>query len=84
MIITGDRQYAPVAGGAKGVGMLDDIHTAINARAFAVPHAENTVITGAFKQVGLLATPDRRRCEILINARLEHHIMLVQPGTGLP
>ena len=58
MVIACDSQYAAVLRSTEGVGMFDDVHTAINTRALAIPHAEHAVVFGTPKKVDLLATPD--------------------------
>ena len=64
--------------------MLDHIHAAIDTRAFAIPHAEHTIVPGAGKQIGLLAAPHGGGSEVLIYPGLEMDIVFVQPGFGLP
>ena len=78
MVISCHCQHAPIARRAERVGVSDDVHAAVNARAFAVPHAKNTVEARALEQVGLLASPYRCGGKVLINARLEVNLMSVE------
>ncbi len=84
VVIPRHRQHPAVSGGAEGIGVLDHIHAAIHPRPLAVPHAEHAIVAGAGKQVGLLAAPHRGGGQILVHPGLEVHIVLVQPGFGLP
>ena len=67
MIIAGYRQHAAVFRGTKGIGVLDHIHAAIHTRAFAIPHTEHAVVSGAGEQIGLLAAPHRGGGQVLVH-----------------
>ena len=76
MIVASNGQYAAMATGSKSIGMFKHVHASVDAGAFAIPHAENAVVLGAFKQVGLLAAPNRRGCEVFVDAGLEMYVVL--------
>ena len=78
MVISCHCQHAPIARRAERVGVFDDVHAAINAGTFAVPHAKDAVEARALEQVGLLAAPYRCSGKVLINARLEVNLMCVE------
>ena len=59
--------------------MAEHIAGTINARPLAVPNAENTIQARAWRQMHLLRTPNGGRGQILIQPRLEHHIMRAEP-----
>ena len=75
MVIPCNCEHAAIARRAERIGVFDDVHTAVNARAFAVPHAKNTIEARALEQVGLLAAPYRRSGKILIHPRLEVNLV---------
>ena len=78
MVIPGHREHAPITRRAERVGVFDHVHAAVDARAFAVPHAKNTIEARTFEQIGLLASPYRCSGKVLINARLEVNLMSVE------
>ena len=91
MIVTGGNQDAAVARRARVVAMLEGVAGAIDAGAFAVPQGKHAVVARAGEQVELLAAPDRRRREVLVQPRLEAdtgvlqelarpHQLLIQPA----
>jgi hypothetical protein len=67
--------------------VLEDVTAAIDARAFAVPHAEDAVVFRLGEEGHLLAAPDRGRREVLVDAGLEADMALLQvlfrPGERL-
>ena len=84
MVIPCHCEHATIARRAKSVRVFEDIHTAVNARAFAIPHAKNTIEARALEQVGLLATPHGCSGKVLINTRLEVNLMSVEVLGGFP
>jgi len=64
--------------------VLDDIHAAVNTGTLAIPHAKHTIIPCALEQIGLLAPPNGRRCQILIQSRLKKDVIFLQPRPGFP
>ncbi len=65
-------------GGAGVVGMAEDVAGAVDARAFAVPDAEHTVISAFAAKLGLLRAPERGRRQILVKPRLETDIVPIE------
>ena len=84
MVIACDSQYAAVLGSTEGIGMFDHVHTAINTRALAIPHAEHAVVLGTPKKVHLLASPDCGRSQVFIHAGYEFYVVLFEVVGGFP
>ena len=70
--------------GARRVGMFEDVARTIDARAFAVPHAEHAVVARARKEVGLLRTPYRGGCQVLVDTRLKRDVVSLKVRLGFP
>ena len=70
--------------GAGRIGMLEDVAAAVHPRPLAIPHAEYAVVLGAGGKVDLLRSPKRRGGEILIDARLEYHLVFRQVELCFP
>src|ERR1700722_4091063 len=64
--------------------MLERIHRAIDAGAFAIPDTEDAIDLCTRKQSDLLAAPDRGCREIFIQSRREFDIMRLQKRFGSP
>ena len=84
MIVASNGQYAAMATGSKSIGMFKHVHASVDAGAFAIPHAENTIVFGALKELGLLASPDSSGGQLLVYAGLKVNIVLVEIMFGLP
>ncbi|MNF43023.1 hypothetical protein D3C84_240940 [compost metagenome] len=84
MVITGNRQYTAELRRTGSVGVTEHIAATVDARTFAVPHAEHAVIGGAFKDVDLLCAPDRRGGKVFVHAWMEHRVVLLEIVPGLP
>src|SRR5690349_25055272 len=84
MIVARQYQDAAVRRCAGRVCVLEDIPGAIDAGTFGVPHGEDAVVLGAGKEIGLLASPHRRGGEILVDARLEADVALLEKALRLP
>ncbi len=84
MVVSGQHQHAAVARGAGRIRMLEDIHGAVHARTFAVPHAENPVAGGVGIKGDLLRSPDGRRGKVFVKAGLEDNIVVAQMLLGFP
>src|SRR5262249_47290252 len=54
----------------------------VDARALAVPHAEHAVVLAFAAQLGLLRAPDRGRRKVLVQARLEQHVVTFERRPG--
>src|SRR6185436_8046752 len=75
---------AAVLGGAGGVRVLEDVAAAVDARAFAVPHREDAVVTRLREQVELLRAPDRGRSEVLVDPGLEPNVVALEMRARAP
>src|SRR5690606_25655465 len=84
MIVAHRDQYATVRRGALAVAVLERVATAVHARTLAVPDRIDAVVPGAGQQHGLLCAPDRGSGEVLVDARLEHHVRILEPRLVLP
>ena len=74
-IVAAEREHAAARRGARVVGVLQRVAGAVDAGALAVPDAEDAVVVRAGVQRRLLRSPHRRRGEVLVDARLEAHVM---------
>ena len=83
-VVAAEREHAAVRRGAGVVAVLDRVAGAIDARPLAVPDREHAVVLRARVQVRLLRAPDRRRGEVLVHARLEAHVVLLEVLARLP
>ena len=63
---------------AGGVGVLEHVAAAVDARALAVPHREHAVVLRAGEQVDLLRAPDGGGGEVLVDARLEPDVAALE------
>ena len=70
--------------GAGIVGVLQHVARAVDARALAVPHAEHAVVARAGIEVDLLGAPQGGGGEVLVDARLELDVVLLDEALGLP
>jgi hypothetical protein len=85
-VVARDGDHAAPGRGARHVGVLEDVRTAVDARALAVPDAEHAIeLVGAGRrEAQLLRTPQRGGRELLVDARLEHDVLRLQVLLGLP
>jgi hypothetical protein len=77
-VVADQRQHAAVLADARVVGVLEGIAGAIHARRLAVPHAEHAVVLGVGKEPRHLAAEHRGRCQVLVEARGEHDVVLLE------
>ncbi len=84
VVVAGQQQHAAMGRGAGGVGVLEHIDRAVDARALAVPHREHAVALRTGEQVDLLRAPDRGGRQVFVQPGLEHHVAARQMGLGLP
>src|SRR3990167_1807904 len=71
--------------GASHVGVLEDVATAVHARAFAIPDAEDAVeALRARGERELLRAPHGRGAQFLVDAGLEDDVVFGQVLAGLP
>ena len=84
MVVTHQRDDAAIRRGAVEIGMAERIAGAVDPRSLAVPDGEDAVVAPLAAQLRLLRTPDGRRRKVLIQARLEHDVVVFQPRAGAP
>jgi len=84
MIVAGERQHTAVPRGAGRIGVLQGVGRAVDAGALAVPDAEHTIDLGARKEPNLLAAPDRRRGEILVEPGDESDVLCLKERLCTP
>ena len=84
MIVASERDDTAVRRGAGSVAVLQHVHRPVDARTLAVPDGEHAIDGGAREQVDLLAAPHRRRCQILVEARLEVDVVFLEVALGRP
>ncbi|MNQ91656.1 hypothetical protein D3C85_1070480 [compost metagenome] len=82
MVISHQHQDPAQICRAGEIGMPKRVTGAINARTFAVPHAEHAVVFTFTAQVRLLRAPDCGRCEVFIDARNKKGVMLLEVFFG--
>ncbi len=82
VVVAHQRQHAAVLGGAGEIGVAEHVAGAVDARALAVPHAEDAVELAFAAQLGLLRAPHRGRGEILVDAGLEADVALLKELMG--
>ncbi len=84
MVVAREHEHAAVLARAGVVRVLEHVAAAVDARALAVPHREHAIDFRARMQVDLLRAPDRRRREVLVQARLELDVRAVEELRRLP
>ncbi|MNQ48026.1 hypothetical protein D3C85_618900 [compost metagenome] len=84
MVIAGNGQHTAELRGAGSVGVAEHIAAAVDARTLAVPHAKHAIVGGAFEEIDLLRTPDRRGGKVFVHAWMEHRVVLLEIVPGLP
>src|SRR5204862_3865675 len=82
MVVASHDQHSAVARGAGGIGMAEYIARAVDARALAVPDAEDAVIGALSPHFGLLRAPECGCRQILIEACLELDRLGLEFGAG--
>ena len=84
VVVARQRHDAAVPGRAGIVGVLQHVARAVDARALAVPHAEHAVVARAGIEMDLLGAPQRGGGEVLVDARLELDVVVLDEALGLP
>ena len=82
VVVAHQHEHAAEPGGAGEVAVLEHVAGAVDARALAVPDAEHAVVFALAVQLGLLRAPERGRGEVLVDARLEDDVVLVEKAPG--
>ena len=75
VIIAHQRDHAAIRTRAGEIGVAENIAGTVDARPLAVPDAEHAVIGTLAAYLGLLAAPQRRRRQILVEARLKDDVI---------
>ena len=84
MVVARERDHATVRRGAGRIGVLEGVKGTVDARSLAVPDAEHAIDQGTGKHPDLLAAPHRSRRQILVEARHEGDVVLLQEGFRPP
>jgi len=84
VVVAGKRKDAAVARRTRRIGMLERVHRAVDAGPLPVPDAEDAIDLGAGIEADLLATPDRGRGQILVEAGYEGDVIGLQMRLGPP
>src|SRR5712692_9504516 len=71
MVVAHQGDHPAVPRGAGQIGMTEYVAGAVDARALAVPHAEDTIEIALAAQLGLLGAPQSGGGEVLVEAGLE-------------
>ena len=84
MIIAGDDQHAAMRRRAISVAVLERIAGAVDARAFAIPEAENALHRPVRIGLDLLRAEDGSGGQVLVDRRQEFDAVLLQEIAGAP
>ena len=84
MVVAGQGQHPAEGRRARVVGVLEGVPRAVDAGALAVPHGEHAVVFGARIEPDLLAAPDRRGGQVLVDPGLEMDVVLGGEALGAP
>src|ERR1051325_8356922 len=78
VVVAGKAQDATILGRAGRIAVAEDVAAAVDAGALAVPDADHAIVPGTGGEIELLASPDRGSGEILVHARLEFDVVLLE------
>ena len=84
VVVAREREHATVPARAGRVRVLEDVAAAVDARALAVPHRKDAIDLRAFEHVQLLRAPHRGGRQVLVQPRLEAHVVALQVLARLP
>ena len=73
VIVAHQSDDSAVLGGAGKIGVTEDVAGPIDARTFAVPHAEYAIEFAFAAQFGLLSSPERGGGKFFVDAGLKLH-----------
>src|SRR4029077_16128586 len=82
MIVSHQREHAAVLRAAGAIGVTEDVAGSIDARTFAVPHAEHAVVFTFAVQFRLLRAPKRGRGHVFIDGGGEQNVVALEQRTG--
>src|SRR6186713_84241 len=78
VVVAGHGQDAAMWRGAGEIGMAEDVAAAVDARALAVPHAEDAIVFALAAELRLLRPPQRGGRQVFVDAGLEAHMRGVE------
>ena len=84
MVIASHQQHTAVLGCAGMVHVFEHIGTAVDTRAFGVPHGKHAIVFRWAKQRRGLSAPHRGCGQLFIHTRDKFHMVLCQMGLGFP
>jgi len=84
VVVAGNGEHTAMRGRARQVCMAEHVDGAIDARALAVPDAEHSIDRCTGKEPHLLRAPHGSCSKILVKARLEADVVLLEELCGLP
>ena len=84
MVVAGQRQRPAFGRGAGEIGVAQRIPGPVDARALAIPDAEDAIDRRAWKARQVLRAPDRGRREVLVEPRAEHDVVALEDVAGAP
>ena len=82
MVVAHQHERAAVLGRAGEIGVAEDVAGTVDARALAVPDAEDAVVFALAAHLGLLRAPDGGGGEVFVEAGLEENVVPVEPFLG--
>jgi hypothetical protein len=82
VIVAHQGKDAAVLGGAGKIGVSEDVAGPVDARTFAIPHAEDAIEFAFPAQFGLLRSPERGGGKFLVDAGLELHVRRSEYPSG--
>ena len=84
MIITREQQHSAMQRRSGGVAVLQCVAAAVDPRSLGVPQGKYAVVFGARKQIDLLASPNCRCSEFLVDRRLKVDVAPLEKAAGAP
>jgi hypothetical protein len=84
VIVADDGEDAAVLRGACGVRVLQHVHRAVEARAFAIPDAEHAIELAVRIEADVLRAPDGGGAKLFIDARNETNVLRFEELLGPP
>ncbi|MNE27816.1 hypothetical protein D3C80_1212370 [compost metagenome] len=84
MVVTRDGQYPAKFGSTCSIRVTEYVTATINAWAFAIPDAKNTVIGRTLEHVDLLGSPQGGRSQIFVEPWVKFDMLCLEKVAGLP
>ena len=82
VIVAQQDQHTAMARGAGIAAMPEGVAGPVDSGPLAVPQRKDAIVSAISAHLGLLAAPDRRQSEILVQAWLEPHALRFEPLAG--